>query len=169
MGYIFILSAVLCNTVKGYSSKRVSGDLKTVRENIIFNIARNAICCIFAFLFVLLRNAKGLFNITPQEVIICTVSGVAMAEFRYAQVVAHLRRRLDATDLSHVELWQGEAGYPSWAYKGRFLAENGCDDERPQAVFQLRRYFLDIYNGVKCSSFFQMADMWEKRIQRHMR
>lgn len=88
MGYIFILSAVLCNTVKGYASKRVSGDLKTVRENIIFNIARNAICCIFAFLFVLLRNAKGLFNITPQEVIICTVSGVAMAVFTCAWILA---------------------------------------------------------------------------------
>ncbi|MDY3927766.1 MAG: hypothetical protein SOZ34_00150 [Clostridia bacterium] len=83
-------------------------------------------------------------------------------ELSYAPIMSHLRRRLDANGLSHVELWQGESGYPSWAYKGHWLVEDGCNDERPQAVFQLRRYFLDVYNGAKRSSFFQMADMWEK-------
>ena len=88
MGYFFILFAVLCNTVKGYASKRVSGDLQTVRKSISFNIARNAICCLFAFLFVLIENVKGLFNITPQETIICAVSGIAMAVFTCAWILA---------------------------------------------------------------------------------
>ncbi|MBQ8758910.1 MAG: hypothetical protein IJZ20_04370, partial [Clostridia bacterium] len=57
---------------------------------------------------------------------------------------------------------QGEGGYPSWAYKGHWLVNDGCDDERAQAVYQLRRYFIDISCGAKISSFFQMADMWEK-------
>lgn len=83
-------------------------------------------------------------------------------EFKYPQVVALLRRMLDERGMQKVELWQGEAGYPSWAYKGHWLLPNGCNSERSQAVWQLRRFFLDVYNGVKRSSFFQMADMWEK-------
>lgn len=86
----------------------------------------------------------------------------AIPEFRYAQGVAQLRRILDERGMQDVELWQGEAGYSSWAYKGHFLNKDGCDSERAQAVWQLRRYFLDVSNGVKVSSFFQMADMWEK-------
>ena len=84
-------------------------------------------------------------------------------EFRYKECVALLRKMLDERGMCDVQLWQGEAGYPSWAYKGHWLGgENGCDSERAQAIWQLRRYFLDIYNGAKLSSFFQMADMWEK-------
>lgn len=83
-------------------------------------------------------------------------------EFRYAKGVALLRRMLDERGMQEVELWQGEAGYPSWAYKGHWLAPDGCNSERVQAVWQLRRYFLDVYNGAKRSSFFQMVDMWEK-------
>lgn len=79
-----------------------------------------------------------------------------------AESVAELRRMLDERELSHVQIWQGEGGYPSWAYEGHWLVNEGCDDERPQAVYQLRRYFIDISLGTKLSSFFQMADMWEK-------
>ena len=86
----------------------------------------------------------------------------SVPEFRYAKIISHIRRRLNENGFSSVELWQGEAGYPSWAYEGHWLVNKGCDDERPQAVYQLRRYFLDVFNGVKRSSFFQMADMWEK-------
>ena len=83
-------------------------------------------------------------------------------EYRYAGLVSSLRGILDKNGFPNVELWQGEGGYPSWAYEGHWLIKEGCDDERAQAVWQLRRYFLDVYNGVKLSSFFQMADMWEK-------
>lgn len=87
----------------------------------------------------------------------------AVPEFRYRGAVELLRKMLDTRGMQHVELWQGEGGYPSWAYKGRWLApETGCDSERSQAVWQLRRFFLDVYNGIKLSSFFMMADVWEK-------
>ena len=83
-------------------------------------------------------------------------------ECRYHQVVTFLRKCLDERGFIKTELWQGEAGYPSWAYEGHWLVNKGCADERAQAVWQLRRYFLDIYNGIKISSFFQIADMWER-------
>lgn len=86
----------------------------------------------------------------------------SVPEFRINEVIAQLRKMLKERGFTDVELWQGEAGYPSWAYEGHWLVKEGCDDERAQAVFQLRRYFIDIFNGAKLSSFFQMADMWEK-------
>lgn len=83
-------------------------------------------------------------------------------EYRYSSAISRLRRKLDSCGFKNTEIWQGEGGYPSWAYKGHWLVKDGCDDERAQAVWQLRRYFLDVANGIKRSSFFQMADMWEK-------
>lgn len=83
-------------------------------------------------------------------------------EYRYPQVVKYLRTCLNERGFTNTELWQGEAGYPSWAYKGHWLVKDGFSDEHAQAVWQLRRFFLDVYNGIKLSSFFQMADMWEK-------
>ena len=83
-------------------------------------------------------------------------------EYRIGEALAEVRRLLKKHGLEHVELWQGEGGYPSWAYEGHWLVKEGCDDERPQAVYQLRRYFIDVSLGAKMSSFFQMADMWEK-------
>lgn len=83
-------------------------------------------------------------------------------EYRIREAIKKCRKLLDKNGLEHVEFWQGEGGYPSWAYEGHWLVKEGCDDERPQAIFQLRRYFLDLEVGAKMSSFFQMADMWEK-------
>ena len=83
-------------------------------------------------------------------------------EFRYKALVARVRDLLDENGFENVELWQGEAGYPSWAYKGHWLVKDGIDDQRPQAVYQLRRYFIDVACGIKMSSFFQMADYWER-------
>ncbi len=83
-------------------------------------------------------------------------------EYRHAAVVGNIRRMLDRYGMKNVEIWQGEGGYPSWAFEGHWLVPEGCHDERPQAVYQLRRYFLDMAYGARMSSFFQMADMWER-------
>lgn len=83
-------------------------------------------------------------------------------EFRTNEATYEIRKILKNKGFENVELWQGESGYPSWAYEGHWLVKEGCDDERAQAVYQLRRYFIDVFDGAKLSSFFQMADMWEK-------
>ena len=72
------------------------------------------------------------------------------------------RKFLDESGYAHVDIWQGEAGYPSWAYEGHWLVHEGTDAERPQAVWLPRRFFNDLKAGCAMSSFFQMADMWEK-------
>ena len=73
-----------------------------------------------------------------------------------------LRENLDERGFSNVKLIQGEAGYPSWAYVGHSCIKEGTDSERAQAVWQLRRYFNDAKMGIDMSSFFQIADMWER-------
>ena len=83
-------------------------------------------------------------------------------EFKFGEILRELRKLFKAKGFGHVRFIQGEAGYPSWAYKGHWLVPWGCDNERPQAIFMLRRVFLDVYDGVVMSSFFQMADIWEK-------
>ena len=60
------------------------------------------------------------------------------------------------------EIWDGEGGYPSWAYECHFSVPSGITGERAQAVWQLRHFFIDAYLGAKRISFFQAADMWEK-------
>ena len=88
MGYLFIFLAVLWNTAKGYSSKRVSGTLKTIRESIVFNIARDFSCFVFALLFVLLKRIPNVFTITLFEAVICIISGVSMAVFTTVWIAA---------------------------------------------------------------------------------
>lgn len=87
-------------------------------------------------------------------------------EFRFPALIKALRNKLDSRGLCDVELWQGESGYPSWAYENHWLVKSGCNNETPQAVFLLRRYFIDIYYGVKRGSFFQIADMWERQYEK---
>ncbi len=83
-------------------------------------------------------------------------------EFRFPYWIRQMRSFLCEHGFSHVEIWQGESGYPSWASKGHWLLRNGTDNERSQAVCMLRRYFIDLCSGIKRVSHFQMVDLWEK-------
>lgn len=76
--------------------------------------------------------------------------------------VRELRKLFDTCGFDETEIWDGEGGFPSWAYEGHFCTPSGITGERAQAVWQLRHFFLDVYSGAKRISFFQMADMWEK-------
>lgn len=106
---------------------------------------------------------RFLENISPDFLdFFCCHLYQTMPEIESRRFYNDMRIRLDSHGFTDTEIWQGEAGYPSWAYKGHWLVNDGCDDERAQAVYQLRRYFIDISCGAKISSFFQMADMWEK-------
>ncbi len=83
-------------------------------------------------------------------------------ELNYAKECALLRRLLDENGGKNVALWQGEAGFPSWFPAGHWLPPYVLESERNQAVWMLRRYFIDFSNGIQISSFFQMADMMGK-------
>jgi hypothetical protein len=81
---------------------------------------------------------------------------------RYLDNVKLLRSLLDGAGFEKTKLIQGEAGQPSWAPKGHWLYKDGFDNPRAQAVWLLRRFVLDHFAEVAISSFFMIADIWEK-------
>lgn len=83
-------------------------------------------------------------------------------EENYLANVAQMRQVLASAGHPETELRQGEGGFPSWFPENHWLHPHAAGSERQQAVWQLRRYFLDAAAGVRHSSFFQMADLWEK-------
>jgi polysaccharide biosynthesis protein PslG len=83
-------------------------------------------------------------------------------EYNYAANVRQVERLFAANGLKNVDLWQGESGYPSWFPQNHWLHPRGEGSERQQAVWQLRRFFLDAATTTKMTSFFQIADMWER-------
>ena len=102
-------------------------------------------------------------NITPDEIDFFGYHAYKIVpENMYCERVGSFKRWLDENGFYEVQIWQGEAGYPSWAPKGHWLINEGTDAERPQAVWLLRRFFNDFKVGTTLSSFFQIADMWEK-------
>lgn len=84
-------------------------------------------------------------------------------ELNYTENIKNMRRILKRYGINGVEIWQGESGCPSHFPKNHWLNPKNEGSERQQAVWQLRRYFLDASQNLALSSFFQMADMWENR------
>ncbi len=83
-------------------------------------------------------------------------------EYNYAANVRQAERIFAAHGMLGIDLWQGESGYPSWFPPNHWLHPRGQGNERQQAVWQLRRYLLDAAANTKMTSFFQIADMWER-------
>ena len=81
MGYIYIIISVVFNAAKGYSSKRVSSSLCTLRENLSFNAVRLLVTGLFALVFVLLRGVHDIFTPGAAELAVCAVAGIAMSVF----------------------------------------------------------------------------------------
>lgn len=81
MGYIYIIIAVIFNAAKGYSSKRVSSSLCTLRENLSFNAVRLLVTALFALIFVLIRGVHNIFTPGYAELMVCAVAGIAMSVF----------------------------------------------------------------------------------------
>ncbi len=83
-------------------------------------------------------------------------------EVGYRAHVEAIRRAFRAAGAGHVELWQGESGFASWFPENHWLHPSVLESERNQAVWQLRRYVLDMSLGMQRSSFFQAVDMMGK-------
>lgn len=73
-----------------------------------------------------------------------------------------IKELLKAHDLQHVELWMGEGGHASWHPVGHGQCKEGGGSERRQAVWHLRRFFLDLEADLKLTSLFMIVDLWEK-------
>ena len=86
-------------------------------------------------------------------------------EVNFIEAVSEYRAKLDANGGGHVEIWQGESGFPSHFPSDHWLKPTVTDSERNQAKWLLRRFATDRRAGCRMSSFFQMVDMIQKPYQ----
>ena len=82
----------------------------------------------------------------------------------YVAVLRDMRRFIDSKGGSHVEIWQGESGFPSWFPESHWLypkgvCKEGWQSQANQAKWMLRRCITDRRAGIARSSFYQMADI----------
>ena len=82
----------------------------------------------------------------------------------YVTILRDMRRFVDSKGGSHVELWQGESGFPSWFPANHWLYDEGfCKEgwqsQANQAKWLLRRFVTDRRAGLAVSSFYQAADI----------
>ena len=87
MGYLFILISTLFNVAKGFCSKKISGSVGTLRDNLHISLYRNIICCAFSILTVCFMGNVS-FKTSEIELAICAVSGITMAIFMSAWLFA---------------------------------------------------------------------------------
>ncbi len=80
--WIFLIASVFSNAVKGFSTKRISGEFSTLSDNISVNIYRNAFCAGLGFLY--LNLFGGNLKLQLEALIICAVAGASMAAFLMA-------------------------------------------------------------------------------------
>lgn len=72
------------------------------------------------------------------------------------------RQLLRDLGFNHVEIWMGECGHASWHPVGHTQCKEGGGSEHRQAVWHLRRCFIDLLHGRKLTSIFMIVDLWEK-------
>ena len=82
----------------------------------------------------------------------------------YVAILRDMRKFIDSKGGSHVEIWQGESGFPSWFPEShclypRGVCKEGWQSQANQAKWMLRRYVTDRRAGIARSSFYQMADI----------
>ena len=82
-------------------------------------------------------------------------------ENNYISEVKYLKDLFAKHGLSHVELWQGEGGCPTYYPDNHWLKNKKPGTERAQSVWIIRRYFLDLLAGTTMTSYFSIADIWE--------
>ena len=76
------------------------------------------------------------------------------------------KEALLAAGHTHTVLWMGEGGHASWHPEGHWEVREGGGSEHRQAVWQLRRFLLDLNEGTELTSFFQIADMRERAYEK---
>lgn len=86
-------------------------------------------------------------------------------EKQWDMVVKTYKRQFSQLGNPNIQIWQGEAGYPSWSPPNHWMKTYVKDSELNQAKWLLRRYVVDLGNGIEKSSFFQLVDLGSKLYQ----
>ena len=77
MLYIVLLGALFCITVKGYSGKKVSCNIKTNDDAFLFNLLRMAFCIAVGLAFVFFEGSQAFLFPEFKMIAICILAGAA--------------------------------------------------------------------------------------------
>lgn len=82
MGYLFLVLAVLCGSIKGYCGKKTSSVFNTVKNMSLMSAVRMLLCVVIGFFFVIIfhQGFNG-FIIDTKSILITLLSGLSTAFF----------------------------------------------------------------------------------------
>ena len=81
MGFCFLFIALAFGVVKAYCGKRASFAASSPYDAVLINTFRMLCCVLIAFVVSLFGNAASIFCVSPKIILICLISGIAMAGF----------------------------------------------------------------------------------------
>lgn len=81
MGYIYLLFALTGGLVKGFTGKKISRDIQSVRDSLFVNTIRMLLCALIGAGLLLMKEGHKAFYISGNEIMICCLSAVAMCFF----------------------------------------------------------------------------------------
>ena len=61
MGYLYLFLALVGGLVKGFSEKKISGDVHTLKDCFFVNFLRVLFCAAISFLVLILKIANNLY------------------------------------------------------------------------------------------------------------
>lgn len=104
-----------------------------------------------------------LSNLAPGDIeFLCAHTYIRFPEecFVYNRY-AETRKLMKKFGHTSCQLWMGESGHASWHPVGHVRVPEGGGSEHRQAVWHLRRFFIDLSAELGMTSIFQIADMRE--------
>ena len=92
-------------------------------------------------------------------------SYASLPDAEYAECIRYLRRLFRAHGGGHIQVWQGEGGYPHWVPEGYWQKRAHRESYLAQANWLMRRFLIDHALEIELSSFYMTVDFMEKSYQ----
>lgn len=105
-------------------------------------------------------------NIDPKDIDFLCYHTYSLRPEKFDDIIRSVMDMFKENGLGHVEFWQGESGCPSYFPPNHWLKNKREGNEHTQAAWIVRRLFLDLMVGSSLTSYFEIADLWEKPYQK---
>lgn len=87
MGYVFLASALIAGSVKGYCGKKTSGFVAEYKDAMLTNFIRMVMCIIIGFLMLVFSGTVSLLAVDVRVLLITLLSGVTTSVFVVAWLI----------------------------------------------------------------------------------
>lgn len=87
MGYVFLASALVAGSVKGYCGKKTSGFVAEYKDAMLTNFIRMVMCIIIGFLMLVFSSSVSLLAVDVSVLLITLLSGVTTSVFVVAWLI----------------------------------------------------------------------------------